>query len=98
MISDFLYKKRHVNTFDLWMYETVCNNWEEFAYFNTKDECNTFIDSIGRQGFYNMVMEFVFMSYTLLNTDILSDPYKSFNTPQWNSMKIIASNIIHVKD
>eukprot|EP00826_Nyctotherus_ovalis_P062799 TRINITY_DN9147_c0_g1_i7.p1 TRINITY_DN9147_c0_g1~~TRINITY_DN9147_c0_g1_i7.p1 ORF type:complete len:623 (+),score=152.82 TRINITY_DN9147_c0_g1_i7:73-1941(+) len=97
-LSDWLYMKRHVKFFNEWMYDSVCANWESFSWFKTKSECDTFLSGILAQGYYNLIMEYVFMSETFLNGHKDKTPSENFATKEWNNMWPVAKHIVHTKD
>lgn len=97
-LSDWLYKKRHVEFFNEWMYDSVCANWESFNWFKTKSECDIFLSGILAQGYYNLMMEYVFMSEAFLNAHSTRTPSANFASQEWRNMWPVAKHIVHTKN
>lgn len=98
MKKDGWYKKRHIDYFNAWMYASMCGNWRDFGCFATKEECETFLDGIAVQGYYNVLMEYGFLAPTILTLGDVKNSTDNLNSEDWLAMRKIARYIVHDKN
>eukprot|EP01022_Parablepharisma_sp_SALTPOND_P015546 TRINITY_DN220_c0_g1_i1.p1 TRINITY_DN220_c0_g1~~TRINITY_DN220_c0_g1_i1.p1 ORF type:complete len:1613 (-),score=140.42 TRINITY_DN220_c0_g1_i1:7189-12027(-) len=98
MKTDYLYKRKHIDYFNKWMYNSVCDDWEKLGYFTTQSQCENFASGILVQGYYNLLMEYVFLANTLANMANIGRPREVFNSEEWISLRVMAKYLIHEKN
>ena len=99
MESDFFYKSWHVDSFNSWIYNSICDDWEIYDSFKNQEECNHFISGVTLEGYYNVLMEYIFISTSFLNKIVPGENItNNIVNEQWISMVTIGYSIIHCKN
>eukprot|EP00826_Nyctotherus_ovalis_P057160 TRINITY_DN7807_c0_g5_i1.p1 TRINITY_DN7807_c0_g5~~TRINITY_DN7807_c0_g5_i1.p1 ORF type:complete len:402 (-),score=126.88 TRINITY_DN7807_c0_g5_i1:88-1293(-) len=96
--KDGWYKGRHINYFNNWIYASMCDGWQDFDCFSTKEECEEFLEGIAMQGYYNVLMEYGFLAPTIITIGEIRNSSQNLNSEDWAAMRKTARYIVHNKN
>lgn len=80
------------------MQSSICDDWADYECFGSLDECESFMYGILKDGYYNMVMEFVFLASEFLTRNNFHDTHASFSSAEWQIMSDVVEFIVHKKN
>jgi hypothetical protein len=92
MKTDNFFLGSHTADFNAWMYSSICGQ-PAGSYFTNRSDCKTFAYGIVSQGYYNSLMEFVFLGSSILKRIKLQHASTILNSDDWLSMRVLVREI-----
>eukprot|EP00826_Nyctotherus_ovalis_P065042 TRINITY_DN9551_c0_g1_i1.p2 TRINITY_DN9551_c0_g1~~TRINITY_DN9551_c0_g1_i1.p2 ORF type:complete len:169 (-),score=29.88 TRINITY_DN9551_c0_g1_i1:92-598(-) len=80
------------------MQSSLCDDWADYECFSSLGACESFMYGILKDGYYNTMMEFVFLTSEFLTRSNFHDAHASFSSTEWRIMSDVVEFIVHKKN
>jgi len=98
MQTDLYYMNWHMDYFNKWLYNSMCDNWQIYGYFKNSSECQKFGSEIPKQGYYSLLFEYVYLITSVAPKLKPPTIESTYNSEDWINLRVMAKYIFHAKN